>query len=94
MSWVLEASDTTPSSAIASANQAGSCRASASAASATPPVICRLTTMRFLLRKSSRKGLHKALKTQARPSMPVQRAICSLGTPMLLNISPATSATL
>ncbi len=33
------------------------------------------------------------LKAQAKPSTPVQRAIWSLGTPMLLNIRPAMSMT-
>jgi len=94
MSCVLDASATTPSRPIASANHAGSCSANDSTPSAMPPVTCSTTTTRFLLDASSRNGLHNALNTHARPSTPVQRAICSLGTPMLLNISPATRATL
>jgi hypothetical protein len=93
MSWLPEASATTASSAMHSANQPGSWSASATRPRAAPPSNWKATTARRLLGASSRKGLHKALKAQARPMTPVQRAIWSLGTPMLLSIWPATRAT-
>jgi len=75
------------------ANHIGSCSAITIRARPTAPVYCPATTISFLLRASSRNGLHRGLKAQASPSRPVQRAIWSLDTPMFLNIRPAISMT-
>ena len=93
MSCVDEASAATNSTAMQAANHSGVCRASAIRPRLRPPANWNSTTMVFLLDASSRKGLHSDLKTQAKPIRPVQRAIWSFGTPMLLNIRPATRAT-
>ena len=93
MSWVLDASETIASSAMHSANHMGSCSASATSARQAPPISWQATTARRRLGASSMNGLHSALKAQARPNKPVQRAIWSFGTPMLLSIWPATRAT-